>query len=88
MDEVLNEAISSLHKKKLPCFSSINNAKGGLFWGGTFSKRKERQERQREKNIDKLGCGLLNSAHFDFAKLENNSEIKIHHVQASLLLSC
>lgn len=59
----------------------VGSSEGGLF-------KREKKERRQEKNIDKLGCGLLNSAHFDFAKLENNSEIKIRHVQVSLLLSC
>lgn len=83
MDEVLTGAISSLHKKKLPCFSSVNNAKGGLLWGGSFEK--EKKEKWLEKNINKLGCSLLNLTWHDISKLENNSEIQTHSVQERLL---
>lgn len=83
MDEVLTRAISSLHKKKLPCFSSVNNAKGGLLGaGGGGWKRKERKEKWLEKNINKLGCSLLNLARLDISKLENNPEIQTHSVQS------
>lgn len=84
MDEVLTGAISSLHKKKLPCFSSINNAKGGLLWRGSFKKEKK-GEKRLEKNINKLGCSFLNLAQFDISKLENNSKIQIHDVQVRFL---
>lgn len=81
MDEVLTGAISSLHKKKLPCFSSVNNAKGGLLWGGSFEKEKKGKRNDLRKNINKFGCSLLNLAWLDILKLENNAEIQTHSVQ-------
>lgn len=85
MDEVLTGAISSLHKKKLPCFSSVNNAKGGLLWGGSFEKEKKGKRNDLRKNINKFGCSLLNLAWLDISKLENNAEIQTHSVQERLL---
>lgn len=48
---------------------------------------KERKGKRNDlrKNINKLGCSLLNLARLDILKLENNPEIQTHSVQVRLL---
>lgn len=57
---------------------------GSSGWGGGVRK-KGRKEKWLEKNINKLGCSLLNLARLDISKLENNSEIQTHRIQVRFL---